>query len=216
MLVGLTAPDLPDLPETIRSRPAVAIAGCHVGDAVAAASDLAAVRALEPEADLFGRMSYPDAQQMFDAELPAGHRYYFSGAYLDGLPAGVVEVLTEAIGHAPSTRCEIDLHHMGGAAGRVPEDATAFSGRDAAHVVNTLAGWEDPADDTPHREWVRNTAAALRPFRSSGDYVNFMGDAHAGAGIVDVYGAARLERLLRVKRRLDPRNVFRLNQNIEP
>jgi FAD/FMN-containing dehydrogenase len=216
MLVCLTAPDIEDLPTEVAGRPAVAVVGCHVGGEDAAEHDLAPLRALNPVADMFEPMTYPHVQQMFDADMPPGRRYYFTGVFTDGCADGVLEVLADAIATCPSAGCEIDLHHMGGAAGRVPPDATAFSGRAAAFTANILAGWEEPFDDDAHRDWVRRTAAALRPFGGGGDYVNFMGDARESGDVENAYGGARYLRLREVKRRVDPDNIFRLNQNIRP
>ena len=216
MLVTLTAPDMRDLPDPVRGRLSVAIAGCHVGDAEASGRDLAAMRALGPDADLFERQSYASAQQMFDADLPPGRRYYFTGAFTAGCPDGMLEVLAQAVGSSPSAGCEIDLHHMGGAARRVPVDGTAFSGRTAEFTANIYACWDEPEADAVHKHWVRATVDALRPFRIDGTYVNFLGDAYTSQDVCDAYGQARHGRLRAVKQRLDPENLFRLNQNIAP
>jgi hypothetical protein len=97
----------------------------------------------------------------------------------------------------------------------VPEDATAFSNRDARHIVNILGAWsiEDP-DPERHIAWVRGGWEAMQPF-STGVYSNFMSDEPAD-GLRAVYGPDKYERLIALKRRYDPDNVFRHNQNILP
>ena len=212
MLVALTAPDLPEIPATMRGGPAAGVAVCHAGDDERARADLARLLALGP-VEMVERQPYPQLQSMFDADLPAGRRYYFSGLYLRDCDDAAIETVTHAVAAAPSPGCEIDLHHMGGAAGRVPPTATAFSGRDAAFVANIYASWDDRADDDSHREWARGVVAALRPQALPGAYVNFQGDVGDAR---DSYGAQRYQRLVEVKRRLDPGNLFRLNQNIAP
>jgi hypothetical protein len=83
MLVMLTAPDVEEVPASVRGQACVAVAGCHIGDDTQAERDLDPIRCLEPAADLFERQPYPRLQRMFDADLPAGRRYYFSGVYTD-------------------------------------------------------------------------------------------------------------------------------------
>ena len=107
------------------------------------------------------------------------------------------------------------LFTQGGAVSRVPEDATAFPNRKAQHNLNILAAWEmnDP-DPEHHIAWVRQTWEAMQPF-ASGAYVNFMSDEPADR-LRAVYGADKYDRLVALKRRYDPDNVFRHNQNILP
>ena len=103
---------------------------------------------------------------------------------------------------------------MGGAIRRVAPEATAFPHRDAAWLLNIPAIWETAADDDSEIAWVRSAFAALEPHMTGGKYVNFM-DADEDAAVSAAYGTT-LQRLQTVKRRYDPDNVFRLNQNIAP
>jgi FAD/FMN-containing dehydrogenase len=216
MLTYLVAPDIDDFPQEVRGRPCLAVLGCHIGTDDQADGDLAGLRALGAAADFFTRQPYAQLQQMFDADLPPGRRYYFNGVFTGACTDGMLDALGIAMDQRVSAGCEIDVHHMGGAAGRIAADATAFSGRAAAFTVNVIACWDAAADDDAHRDWVRRTAAALAPFQVGGNYVNFMGDQHADDDVRDAYGRTRYERLVAVKRRVDPENVFRLNQNIRP
>jgi FAD/FMN-containing dehydrogenase len=216
MLVILTGPDMTELPDEIRRRPCVAVVGCHIGSEIAADHDLAPLRALPRGTDLTDRVAYTDLQQMFDEDVPPGHRYYFSDVFFDELSDAVLDALAEAARRCPSPGFEIDLHHMGGVAGRVDPSATAFSNRAARFVMNAYACWEDPADDAAHRDWVRAVRAACAPHAASGGYVNFASEVGSPDDVRDSYGEARYERLVQVKRRWDPGNLFRLNQNIVP
>jgi FAD/FMN-containing dehydrogenase len=112
------------------------------------------------------------------------------------------------------TECGIYLWSCGRAYSAVPEEATAFSGRDAAFWFEAEAMWEDAAQDETCRAWARATMDRVQPFTSAGRYVNDV--AEAGEDVVSVYGAAKYERLVALKRLWDPDNVFRLNQNIRP
>ncbi len=109
----------------------------------------------------------------------------------------------------------VSLWAHGGAIARVPEDAMAFTGREAAFWIGVEAEWDDAAEDEALIEWGRSTMAAFEPFTSAGHYVNDM--IETGRDVVrSVYGDAKYERLVGLKRAFDPDNVFRLNQNIEP
>ena len=93
--------------------------------------------------------------------------------------------------------------------------ATAFSGRDAALWLITEAVWQDPAEDPARVAWGRHAMAALRPFATSVNYVNDLGQLDQ-AGVRGAYGPAKYDRLVALKRVWDPANVFRRNQNIRP
>lgn len=97
----------------------------------------------------------------------------------------------------------------------MPEDATAYTGRDAAFWVSAEALWDDPALDEAHVAWGRAAMAALMPFTLAGRYVNDVFES--GDDVVrSIYGDAKYERLVALKRAWDPDNVFRLNQNVRP
>jgi len=106
------------------------------------------------------------------------------------------------------------LFQPGGAVSRVGEDATAYSHRDALHVVNINSVWSDPGDDETNIAWGRRYSASLQPY-ASGVYVNFLGN-EGDERIREAYGAAKYERLTALKRDYDPDNFFRVNQNIPP
>jgi FAD/FMN-containing dehydrogenase len=216
MLVYLTGPDMDGIPDEVRGRLSIGVVGCHIGTAAEADRDLAVLRALPGVVDLSDRAGYLDLQQMFDAELPPGRRYYFSDMLFDELSDGLLEMLATAASQRPSPGCEFDIHHMEGAAGRVGPGATAFAGRSARFVMNTLACWDEPSEDDAHRSWVRSVKQACAPFRAACGYVNFAGDTGSADEIRDVYGPARYDRLVAVKQHWDPENLFHLNQNIRP
>jgi FAD/FMN-containing dehydrogenase len=104
---------------------------------------------------------------------------------------------------------------MGGAAGRVPADASAFPHRAAPFVVNLISRWVDPAQDDECTTWGRDTYASLAEHTTGGAYINFLDDEGAGR-VRDAYGSGTWERLQAVKAVYDPDNVFHRNQNIPP
>lgn len=215
MLIFLEGPDADFVPEHLRGTSVIAIGVCHAGDKEAAEAELAPLQSLQPDLYAIERMPYTALQSMFDADVPPGDRYYFKGGFGAGYPDAMLDVLVEHLERRPGSRCEVDLHHMGGAAGRVGDMDTAYPGRAAVVTSNVYGCWTDPAQDGAHREWARGLADALMPFGTRGAYVNFMSEADADSP-GRAYGEERMARLRALKRRYDPDNLLRLNQNIKP
>lgn len=216
MLVWLSAPAADFVPEELRERPVVAVVGCHAGTAEQANVELAPLRQLLPAVDLFEPQPYPELQTMFDADLPAGGRYYFKGGFLPSLSDGALATIEKFMDNKPSVWCELDMHHMGGAVRDVGDAETAFADRQAEYTYNIIAIWDDPAQDAVHREWAREFADGLSGFGSGTNYVNFLSEGQDTETVRAAYGHARYDRLVKLKRRMDPANLFRLNQNIRP
>jgi FAD/FMN-containing dehydrogenase len=157
-------------------------------------------------------------QSAFDAAMPKGVRAYWRNASFDRFDSPMVDTLVEHCGAQDWIGTAADLHHMGGAFGRVAEDATAFPNRAARFWLNIYGFWSDPADDAARIAWVKEFSDAMRPHAMAGQYVNFLGhdDADAHRKALAAYGPAKLERLMQLKRRYDPANLFRTNHNIPP
>jgi len=189
----------------------------HCGRPSQAERDLAALRAFGPPlADSIRAMPHLEAQHLSDETQDWGHRFYMKSAFLLAFPDEAVDLCVEHAARAPAgADCEFSVWAWGRAIADVAEGATAFTGRDAAVWLAAEALWDDPALDEDCRSWGRSALAALAPFASGGRYVNDV--AEVGAGLArTVYGEAKYERLVALKREWDPDNVFRLNQNIEP
>jgi FAD/FMN-containing dehydrogenase len=114
----------------------------------------------------------------------------------------------------PSPQCEIFIGAIGGATTRPAPDSAAYAHRDAKFVMNVHGRWEDPADDKRGIGWARDFFDAAAPFASGGVYVNFL-TADEGDRVRSAYGP-NYDRLAQLKRKYDPDNLFRMNQNIEP
>jgi FAD/FMN-containing dehydrogenase len=157
-------------------------------------------------------------QSAFDAAMPKGVRAYWRNASFDRFDGPMVDTLVEHCGAQNWIGTAADLHHMGGAFGRVAEDATAFPNRAARFWLNIYGFWSDPAHDAARIAWVKEFSDAMRPHAMAGQYVNFLGydDADAHRKALAAYGPAKLERLMELKRRYDPANLFRINHNIPP
>jgi hypothetical protein len=122
--------------------------------------------------------------------------------------------MVQALAMIPSSETQIELAYLGGAAGRVGSAETAFGDRSSPFVVNLLANWTDASEDSANVEWIRNLFSVLRPSMSPGVYVNFM-SGDEDDRVPEAY-RERWERLVQVKSHYDPKNFFRLNQNIRP
>ncbi|HET7678414.1 MAG TPA: FAD-binding oxidoreductase [Candidatus Limnocylindrales bacterium] len=175
--------------------------------------------AATPDVELVEPTTWLAWQSAADALFPKGVRAYWKNAGLGGLADDAIDALVGIAETLDWPGTGIDLHHMGGAFARVPEMATPFPDRSAAYWLNIYGFWRDPADDPAHIAWIRALAAAMEPFSTGGRYVNFLASETAGdrtAQALAVYGPQKLARLVELKRRYDPDNVFRLNHNIPP
>lgn len=168
-----------------------------------------------PLSDDFAVMPYPELQRLLDAGSPAGLENYAKAEYLHDLTDGAIDAIVEAVASVPSPASQLYVVHLGGAVSRVGEGETAFSHRDAPYLVNILSMWNDPEDWDEHVAWARAAWASLRPFSAGGAYVNFLGEEGQNR-VRDAYGLATYDRLVEVKNRYDPTNLFALNQNIPP
>jgi FAD/FMN-containing dehydrogenase len=216
-LVNLTtAPPAPFLPEAVHGKPVVAIVAVGAGDHEAACSLLEPVRDLgEPVADLIGVIPYTAMQSLLDPLWERGAHNYFRSSFVDAIDDAAVSSLLDAHRAVPSPHSEIHIQHFGGAIARVRDDHGAFGDRSAQFVLNVIARTPDAGGFADSVGWARRTVDALAPVSRAGAYTNFMGDAGDGR-LRDSYGAAKYERLVALKRRYDPDNVFALNQNIVP
>jgi FAD binding domain/Berberine and berberine like len=158
-------------------------------------------------------MSFLELQTMADGDFPHGRRYYTKSGYFSALDDRTIQIMIEALPSIPSPNTQIELAYLGGAVGRVGASETAFGDRSAAFVLNLLADWSTPEDDAANVGWIRDLFNALRPAMKPGVYVNFMsGDEQER--VPEAYHE-RWERIVAVKNHYDPRNFFRLNQNIQ-
>lgn len=160
-------------------------------------------------------MPYVALQIMLDGSAPSGLRNYFRGGFLDALSDEVIDIALAHGARMPSPMSQIHFHQMGGAVGRVPADATAFSGRHAAYTYNVISTWMEQRQDEIHLAANRELTAELAPRSAAGEYVNFAGDADA-TRVRELYGDQTYDRLARLKRQYDSANLFNRNQNLRP
>jgi FAD/FMN-containing dehydrogenase len=178
------------------------------------------LRALAPpDTEVVGQARWVEWQSAFDPVMPKRVRAYWRNTSFDRLDEDVIEVLVRRGSEQTWVGTAFDVHHMGGAFGRVPEDATPFPDRHSRFWVNIYGFWKDQADDDARVAFVRGMSADMEPFASGGQYVNFQGQEQSGHRVLDprrVFGLPKYERLVAVKRQYDPDNVFHINHNIPP
>jgi FAD/FMN-containing dehydrogenase len=194
-------------------RPVVVLGGAHL-DPGAAERDLHPLRNDGALSDSIEPKTYLDMQGASDEAFAWGKRIYTKGGFLDELTDGFLDVALDHIARGPG-EVNIGLWAQGGAIARVPEDATAFTGRSAAFWVGVESMWTEPERDQDFVGWSRETWEALRPFTTAGTYVNDLVESSEELAR-GAYGDAKYHRLVELKRAWDPDNVFRLNQNIRP
>jgi FAD/FMN-containing dehydrogenase len=209
------APSDDRVPAETRGRPALSLSVVWFGEEVAGNRQVDRIFSIGKQ---FNRkketISYLALQTMADADFPHGRRYYTKSGYFQELTDSIIENMVEASASIPAQNTQIELAYLGGAAGRVGASETAFGDRSAPFIMNLLADWKDSADDAVNISWVRNVFSVLRPSMKPGVYVNFMsGDEQER--VPEAY-QERWERLVKVKTHYDPKNFFRLNQNIPP
>jgi FAD/FMN-containing dehydrogenase len=213
--VARQAPPLPFLPPAVHGTEILALALCYAGDPVQGQPLIEPLRTFGTVlGEHVGVQPYTAWQQAFDPLLTPGARNYWKSHNFTTLPDGLFDTLVEYIGKLPSPQCEIFFGGIGAATTRVAPDATAYAHRDARFVMNVHGRWESAADDERCIHWARDYFEASRPFASGGAYVNFL-TADEGDRIRAAYGP-NYDRLAEVKRKYDPGNLFRMNQNIRP
>jgi len=209
------APPLPFLPPEVHGKPIVAFAICYTGAVEEGPSAVEEVRRFgTPYGEHLGPMPYATWQKAFDPLLAPGARNYWKSHNLAELPDGLLDAAIDAIGKLPSPQCEIFFGLIGGQTSRVAVDATAYPNRDAKYVMNVHGRWNDASEDERCIAWARAFFEAAAPFALGSVYVNFLTEDETER-VGAAYGP-NLERLVAVKTRYDPHNLFRHNQNIKP
>lgn len=196
-------------------KPIVFLAWNHSGAADDVERDTAGLRVgPEPLTTMIASAPYLDVQTAHDLAFAWGTRSYIKSHNADDVRPEALDQLVDMIATAPGEGT-FSVTAVGGAIGRVPEDATAFAGRASAFDLSADASWTDPADDDAVMGWCRRAMAVVEPDRVLGAYSN--GNSDAGPEETRrIYGDAKLARLAALKREWDPENTFHVNPNVTP
>ena len=212
-----TAPDVPFVPEQVRGQPVLGIIACYLGPVEQGESALRPLRAFGPPAlNLVAPIPYTTLQRLAQPAEANGSLYYATFDFLPELSDEAIDVLVSHTEQAGRTVAVIIP--FGGAVARRPEDATAFGHRQEPFGLNLVAQWADPADTDRQIAATRALAQAMRPFTSGGGlFLNGTSDDGTNANVVrSAFGPQAYRRLVALKNRYDPDNLFRLNHNIPP
>jgi FAD/FMN-containing dehydrogenase len=208
----MTAPPMPFLPEEHVGKPVLFAMVAYAGDLDAGEEAVGVLRAVaEPIVDMTRRMAYPEIY------LPEEEDFHPIDAirtiFLDRFDRAMAETILEHVASSTGTMAVTQLRVLGGAMARVAPDATAFAHRDRRIMAGVAAIFEDVEEKPVHQAWVDGFVAALDP--APGAYVNFLSD-EGEARVREAYPGPTWDRLREIKRRYDPTNLFRLNQNVPP
>ena len=213
----LRAPAAPFVPAEWHGEQVCAMAVCFSGDVAAAAEVLAPIRALgDPVFDLVAERPYTEMQSLLDATEPKGEHYYWRTEYVAELSDGLLANQVRLAAACPIPAAQIGLLHIGGALNEHAADDGAVGNRDARYACGVIGAWS-PANHAPTSTGggCATGGESLRPFSTGGSYINFQTDDEDEARVRASYGA-NFDRLVAIKRRYDPANVFRSNRNVSP
>lgn len=209
------APALPDIPAELAGKPVLIVLTCYAGPVEDGERVLRPLRSFgSPVLDLCMPKPYVLHQQTFDPSFQRGHWYYVRACDVAALNDDIIDIMTEYGRRIASPITSIALWQMGGAVARVGKDETAFHGRDAGFAFNINGNSESAEGFEAERQWAREYWSALQPYHTS-VYVNFLME-EGEERIRQAYGGDKYDRLKALKRKYDPTNFFRLNQNIRP
>jgi FAD/FMN-containing dehydrogenase len=212
----LTGPPEPFVPEELRGQPVVGVVYCYIGPVDEGEQAAAGLREFgSPAVDLIAPMPYVALQSMLDGGNPHGIHEYFKVDWLASLPDEAIDTLLAHGEQLPAPFGQLILCPMGGAASAAATKDIALSPADAPWLYFSLAMWMDPAQDDQNTTWARGFAAAMRQFGLGTAFSNFI-EPDEGGRLRASFGEEKYARLVELKRRWDPANLFRLNQNIVP
>lgn len=216
-LILMTAPAEPFIPERWQGKKICAMAVCYSGELRNVPEVMASIREIgDPAVDLLAEQPYAQVQSYLDDSEPKGLHYYWKTEYADELSDGLLSTIRELFDGCPIEGAELGILHLAGAINEHPEDDGAVGNRNARYVIGSNGMWDpgDPAADT-YRTWIRESWERQRPFTAGRSYINFQTADEGQQQVRAAYGT-NYERLVEVKTKYDPDNLFRTNRNIAP
>lgn len=214
VFLRIAAP-VPWMPTEAVGKPVVMIGAMWLGDPDVGEQVIAPLRVLSaPIIDTISPKPMMEHQGVLEGANPVGHRYYWKSAPVKNLSDEIIRRLEAHLHTISSPNSLLGFFQLGGAVAR-NSDIGCFPNRDAGFILNYAVQWINPNEDDLHRQWTRDAMAELEPHALGGGYVNFLTDQGVDA-IRMAYGEERYRRLVNLKDRMDPHNIFRHNQNIPP
>ncbi len=209
------APPLPFLDKSIHGKMVIAVPFVFLGDPEKGKKLIKPIREFgKPHGEHVGLTQWTAWQSGFDGLNEHGGRNYWKSHHLKELSGVCIDKIIEFASNMPSKECEIFVPHMEGVAGRVSEDETAYTHRRSPFILNIHTRWQNTSDDELCIAWARDFHEMTAPF-ASGVYVNFLSN-EGEERVKQAYSATAWNRLVALKNKYDPQNLFRMNQNIKP
>lgn len=210
------APPAPWLPKDMHGKPIVAMLACHSGSVEEGEKAVAPIKAFgKPIGDVLVRRPYAQMQSLLDATQPKGRRYYWKSEYLPRIEPGLCEKVIAHAAKIRSPHSAVILFQLGGALNQLAEEHSPVGNRDARYVLNISGAWEQASEDEANINWARDAWNDMKVFSTGGTYINFLTEDESRERIETALGKG-LKRLVEIKTKWDPQNVFRTNRNIKP
>jgi len=214
-----TVPEDDEFPREFWGKRVFTIASVYAGDADEGEKLLQPLREQgELVTDFSGQMEYCEVQKLFDTLMPAGDfRCYWKSHYLSGLSDEVIDMIVQGNAQPPSPNTLSSIWNFGGATADVAADATAFGDRSMPYMLSIDSVWSDTVDDDANIDWTRSFWQRMQAHSHQGRmYLNFPGQGEEGEKILEDTFGDNYARLREIKRKYDPDNCFRFNQNLKP
>jgi FAD/FMN-containing dehydrogenase len=209
------APPLPFIPEKRHGQPFIALVACWAGPMDKGEKQFKPFHDVaQVVAEMVGPMPYPALNSAFDGLVPPGLQHYWKANFVKELTNKSIAAHMEHGPKVPAVNSTVHIYPINGACHRVKSDATAFAYRDANFATVIAGMWPEPAQNTANIKWVRDYYDATAPQSEPGGYVNFMSDDDQSRIKANYKG--NYDRLVKIKEKYDPDNLFHLNQNIRP
>ncbi len=212
----VTAPPAPFIPESVQGTQVIAGIVCYVGPTEEGEAVLRPLKeALPPAIDMVQPMPYTALQSMLDAGNQPGMQNYWRAGFLDEMPDEAIDVLVEHTSKVTSPLTSLVIVPGGGALARAPDDETPLGLRDSPFNFHALTMWAEPVEPEKHMRWTRELTEVMQPWTGERTYLNFIGD-EGEERVRTAFAPEKYQRLVALKDKYDPDNLFRLNQNIKP
>ena len=189
---------------------------CYSGDPAQGEKTVAPIKSFgEPIGDVLTRRPYVQLQSLLDATQPNGRRYYWKSEYLPSIRPALCKKFIEHATKIPSPHSAMILFQLEGALNQLDNDHSAVGNRDARYVFNIAGSWEQESDDKLNMAWARDAWDGMKQFSTGGTYINFLTEDE-GPERIRAALSTGFQRLVEIKAKWDPENVFRTNRNIRP
>lgn len=211
----MNVPPVEPFPKEFYGQTTCALIACYCGETEAGAASFQTLQEFgKPFLNFQQNIEYTAIRKSFDAGMPKGLRWFTKADYINELNDKAINVFLKYTRSLPGSYTMAYFEPMGGAANRIAPTATAFPHRDAAYSLHIFPGWNDQEDDKKNIQWAKDFHQAIKSETNGGVYVNLL--SHDEDNRIKAAYGNNFERLVQVKKKWDPQNLFRMNHNIPP